>query len=32
MFSLAMLGYPSLANYDGSWNKWCERQDLPVEL
>ncbi len=32
LFSLAMLGYPSLTNYDGSWNDWGERQDLPVEL
>jgi thiosulfate/3-mercaptopyruvate sulfurtransferase len=32
LFSLAMLSYPSLANYDGSWNEWGERQDLPVEL
>jgi thiosulfate/3-mercaptopyruvate sulfurtransferase len=32
LFSLAMLGYPSLTNYDGSWNEWGERQDLPVDL
>jgi len=32
LFSLAMLGYPQLTNYDGSWNEWGSRQDLPAEL
>ena len=32
LFSLAMLGYPSLTNYDGSWNEWGVHEDLPVEL
>ena len=32
LFSLAMLGYPQLTNYDGSWNEWGVRQDLPTEL
>lgn len=31
LFSLAMLGYPSLTNYDGSWNEWGSREDLPAE-
>ena len=32
LFSLAMLGYPRLTNYDGSWNEWGVREDLPAEL
>jgi thiosulfate/3-mercaptopyruvate sulfurtransferase len=32
LFSLAMLDYPNLTNYDGSWNEWGIRQDLPVEV
>lgn len=32
LFSLALLGYPVLTNYDGSWNEWGNRSDLPTEL
>ena len=32
LFSLAMLGYPKLTNYDGSWNEWGSRDDLPTEI
>jgi thiosulfate/3-mercaptopyruvate sulfurtransferase len=31
LFNLVRLGYTDVANYDGSWNEWSKRPDLPLK-
>ncbi len=32
MFTLTLLGYPNVRNYDGSMGDWSNRDDTPLEL
>ena len=31
LFQMARLGYANLSVYDGSWNEWGTREELPIE-
>ncbi len=31
MFTLRLLGYDRVRNYDASWNEWGNRDDTPIE-
>jgi thiosulfate/3-mercaptopyruvate sulfurtransferase len=32
LFTLSILGFDQLTNYDGSWNEWAEREELPIQV
>jgi 3-mercaptopyruvate sulfurtransferase SseA len=32
MFTLRLLGYDRVRNYDGSMRDWANREDTPLEL